>query len=95
MNRKEFDTLKEQLARSRQETAVVKREVDSWQNSTILILKQNPIENLSEPIWMTWASILVPYKIIVLNQIFECQQIYLYRLSCFSFPFFNLVIILR
>ena len=88
MNRKEFDTLKEQLARSRQGTAAVKREMDSWQNSTILILIQNPIENLSEPIWMTWASILVPYKIIVLNQIFECQQIYLYRLSCFSFPFF-------
>ena len=50
MNRKEFDTLKEQLARSRQETAAVKREMDSWQNSTILVLKQNPIENLSEPI---------------------------------------------
>ena len=42
MSQQEFDSLKEQLARSRQETAAVKREVDSWQNSTILILKQNP-----------------------------------------------------
>ena len=45
MSRQEFDTLKEQLARSRQETAAVKGEVDSWQNSTLLVLKQ---ENLSE-----------------------------------------------
>ena len=45
VSRQEFDTLKEQLARSRQETAAVKGEVDSWQNSTLLILKQ---ENLSE-----------------------------------------------
>ena len=45
VSRQEFDTLKEQLARSRQETAAIKGEVDSWQNSTLLILKQ---ENLSE-----------------------------------------------
>ena len=50
-SRQEFDTLKEQLARSRQETATVKSEVDSWQNSTILILKQYLIENPSKQIW--------------------------------------------
>ena len=50
-SRKEFDTLKEQLARSKQETAAVKMEVDSWQNSTILILKQYLIENPSKLIW--------------------------------------------
>ena len=44
-SQQEFDSLKEQLARSRQETAAIKGEVDSWQNSTLLILKQ---ENLSE-----------------------------------------------
>ena len=45
MSQQEFDTLKEELARSRQETAAVIREVDSWQNSTLLILKQYLIEN--------------------------------------------------
>ena len=45
MSQQEFDTLKEELARSRQETAAVKSEVDSWQNSTLLILKQYLIEN--------------------------------------------------
>ena len=45
MSQQEFDTLKEELARSRQETATVKSEVDSWQNSTLLILKQYLIEN--------------------------------------------------
>ena len=48
MSQQEFDTLKEQLARSRQETAAVKQEVDSWQNSTLLILNQYLIENPSK-----------------------------------------------
>ena len=51
MSRKEFDTLKKELARSQQETAAVKREVDSWQNSTIFILKQYPIENPGKLTW--------------------------------------------
>ena len=73
VSRQEFDSLKEQLARSRQETAAVKGEVDSWQNSTLLILKQ---ENLSElklkyisrwhslPAWMTWLYISITCKYI-------------------------------
>ena len=47
-SQQELDTLKEQLARSRQQITAVKGEVDSWQNSTILILKQYLIENPSK-----------------------------------------------
>ena len=56
MSRKEFDTLKEELARNWQETAAVKGEVDSLQNSTIFILKQYPIENPSK---LTWNTCLI------------------------------------
>ena len=48
MSREEFQALREQLTRSREETAAVRREVDSWQNSTILILKRYLIENPSK-----------------------------------------------
>jgi len=48
VSREEFRALREQLARSREETAAVRREVDSWQNSTILILKRYLIENPSK-----------------------------------------------
>ena len=47
-SQQEFDTMKEQLARSRQQITAVKGEVDSWQNSTILILKQYLIEKPSK-----------------------------------------------
>ena len=48
VSREEFQALREQLTRSREETAAVRREVDSWQNSTILILKRYLIENPSK-----------------------------------------------
>ena len=47
VSREEYQTLREQLIRCREETAAVMREVDSWQNSTILILKRYLIENPS------------------------------------------------
>ena len=48
VSREEFQALREQLTRSREETAAIRREVDSWQNSTILILKRYLIENPSK-----------------------------------------------
>lgn len=53
VSREEFQALREQLTRSREETAAVRREVDSWQNSTILILKRYLIENPSKLIKYT------------------------------------------
>jgi len=48
VSREEFQALREQLTTCREETAAVRREVDSWQNSTILILKRYLIENPSK-----------------------------------------------
>ena len=58
MSREEFHALREQLARSREETAAVRREVDSWQNSTIFILKRYLIENPSKLVetFSVWAD---------------------------------------
>ena len=63
VSREEFQALREQLGRSREETAAVKREVDSWQNSTILILKRYLIENPSKLTKTVFPCVQICYRV--------------------------------